>query len=147
MRNSFSILAAVTLVSLMAAGCAGPEKKLGRGMSNTLEIVRLGEMNRSAEQAALFRSPARTHTTGFVRGLDRTLARTGLGLYEIVTFPIPPYQPIWTSYLSPYPGYPDAYKPGVPESPAIATDSNLGFSGGEILPWVPGSRFRVFDNQ
>ena len=147
MRNSFSILAAATLVSLMAAGCAGPEKKLGRGMCNTLEIVRLGEVNRSTEQTALFGSPDRAHTTGFVRGLDRTLARTGLGLYEIVTFPIPPYQPTWTSYLSPNPAYPDAYKPGVPDGPAIATDSKLGFSGGEILPWVPGSRFRIFDNQ
>jgi len=135
------------VVGLMAAGCAGPEKKLGRGMSNAFEIARSGEMNRSVEQTALFDSPDRAHTTGFVRGLNRTMARTGLGLFEIVTFPIPPYGPTWTSYLNPNPAYPDSYKPGLPASPVLATDANLGFSGGEILPWVPGNRFRVFDNQ
>ena len=51
------MLAAATLAGLLAAGCAGPEKKLGRGMRNTLEIARLGEMNRSIEQAALFGAP------------------------------------------------------------------------------------------
>jgi putative exosortase-associated protein (TIGR04073 family) len=147
MRNTFPMLAAATLAGLLAAGCAGPEKKLGRGMRNTMEIARLGEMSRSIEEAALFDGPGQAHTTGLVRGFNRTLARTGLGLYEVVTFPIPSYRPIWTSYLSPNPAFPDSYKPGLPASPMLATDADLGFSGGDILPWMPGCRFRVFDNQ
>jgi hypothetical protein len=81
-----------------------------------------------------------------VNGFTRTMARTGLGIYEIVTFPIPSYDPIWTDYLAPNPQYPDAYKPGLPDSPLFRTDSSLGFSGGDVAPLVPGSRFRVFDN-
>lgn len=147
MRNSFLILTTAALAVLFLTGCAGPERKLGRGISNTLELTRWGEMNRSVEQTALFDSPDRAYTTGVIRGFNRTLARTGLGLYEIVTFPLPPYGPTWTSYLTPDPAYPDAYKPGIADSPVVATDRNLGFAGGDILPMVPGSRFRVFENQ
>jgi hypothetical protein len=74
------------------------------------------------------------------------MARAGLGLYEIVTFPIPTYDPIWTDYLSPNPKYPSSYKPGLPDGPTFRTDSSLGFSGGEVAPAIPGSHFRVFDN-
>ena len=146
MRKSYSLLAVAAIAGLMAAGCAGPEQKLGRGMNNTLEIVRWGEMNRSVEQAALFDAPSQAHTTGLVRGFNRTIARTGAGLFEIATFPIPPYRPVAQNYLSPNPVYPDCYKPGPGASPVIATDSNMGFSGGDVFPWAPGSRFRVFDN-
>jgi hypothetical protein len=27
----------------------------------------------------------------------------------------------------------------------FATDTNLGFSGGDVAPFIPGSRFRIFD--
>jgi len=81
-----------------------------------------------------------------VNGFTRTMARAGLGIYEIVTFPIPSYDPIWTDYLAPNPQYPDSYKPGLPDSPLFRTDVSLGFSGGDIAPGIPGSRFRVFDN-
>jgi hypothetical protein len=30
--------------------------------------------------------------------------------------------------------------------PVLDTDHSMGFSGGEVAPWFPGSRFRVFDN-
>jgi hypothetical protein len=26
------------------------------------------------------------------------------------------------------------------------TDTYMGFSGGDVAPFIPGSRFRVFDN-
>ena len=40
--------------ALLLAGCAGPETKLGRGVSNTFEVVRWGDMSRTIEQTALF---------------------------------------------------------------------------------------------
>ncbi len=141
-----SLLALAGLAALFTSGCAGPEQKFGRGLSNTLEITRLGEMRYSIEQTAIFESPSAGYTAGAVSGLNRTLARTGLGLYEIVTAPIPPYHPIWTSYLSPGPVYPDSYKPGLVSGPTFDTDTYAGFSGGDVAPFIPGSRFRVFDN-
>jgi len=146
MQKSLSILGAITLVGVLMSGCAGPEKKLGRGLNNTFEIVRGGEMRRSFEQTSLFDSPNAGYTTGVVRGFNRTLARTGFGIFEIVTFPIPPYDPISTSSLSGKPVYPDSYKPGLADCTTLSTDASIGFSGGDIAPYIPGSRFRVFDN-
>jgi putative exosortase-associated protein (TIGR04073 family) len=145
MRNAISLFSAVALAAMFTSGCAGPETKLGRGVSNFSEIVRGGEWRRSVEQTAVFESPEAGRTVGFVRGFDRSLARTGLGLYEIVTFPIPPYHPIFTSYLSPEPAYPDCYRPGLPADPLYDTDTYVGISGGDIAPLVPNSRFKVFD--
>lgn len=145
MLRPFAALAAVLLVGFLAAGCAGPEKKLGRGMRNFYELVRGSEMRATMEETALLDSPGEVYTTGLVRGFNRRMARTGIGLYEIVTSPFPPYGPICTNYLSPNPVFPDSYKPGVGASPTFATDSVLGFSGGDVAPMVPGSRFRVFD--
>lgn len=145
MRNVIPILAIAGLTALFTSGCAGPEQKFGRGMSNTMEIVRMGELSRSVEQTSIFDSPDAGYTTGFVRGLNRSLARTGLGLYEIVTFPIPPYHPVATKYLSPAPAYPDNHKPGLPDDSLFDTDTYTGFSGGTFLPFMPGNRFNVFD--
>ena len=146
MQKPFAALAAVLLVGFFAAGCAGPEKKLGRGMRNFYEVVRGGEMHRTMEQTALFDSPNEAYTTGFIKGFNRRIARTGIGLYEIVTSPFPPYGPVCTNYLTPNPVYPDSYRPGLIASPTYATDSVLGFSGGDVAPMIPGSRFRIFDN-
>ena len=139
-------LTVVTLAALLTSGCAGPEQKLGRGMSNFYEIVRMGEMRRSIEQTAVLDSPDAGYTTGAVRGLDRSLARTGLGVFEIVTFPLPPYGPMFTSYLNPDPVYPESYKPGLISDATFDTDTYTGFTGGDVAPFIPGSRFKVFDN-
>lgn len=136
---------AVAVTGLLAGGCAGPERKLGRGFSNFGEITRWGEMRRTMEQTALFDSPDQAYTTGVVRGFNRSMARVGIGLYEIVTSPFPSYDPICTNYLSPEPAYPDNYKPGLIAVPAFATDTSLGFTGGDVAPMFPNSRFRVFD--
>jgi len=69
-----------------------------------------------------------------------------LGLYEIVTYPIPPYGPELTRYLSPEPAFPESYKPGRLSDRMFDTDTFTGFSGGDVVPWVPGSRFNVFNN-
>jgi len=146
MRNISYLAGFLGLVALMGAGCAGPEQKLGRGLSNTGEIVRLNEFQRSEEQSGLFEGTDTGITTGFVRGIDHTLARTGVGIYEIVTFPIPPYRPVFTDYMSPKPQYPDDYKPRKWSDAMFDTDRMMGFSGGDVAPWFPGSKFRVFDN-
>ena len=145
MRNTFPVLAAVAIIGTLASGCANTEKKLGRGLSNMTEVVRLGEMRRSIEQTALFEQPGGHYATGFVRGLNRTLVRTGVGIYEVVTCPLPPYGPVFTDYLSPNPVYPDNYRPDLIEDSLFATDTNMGFSGGDIAPYIPGSRFKIFN--
>jgi putative exosortase-associated protein (TIGR04073 family) len=145
MRNTVFFLGALALV-VLAAGCAGPEQKLGRGLSNTVEPVRMADFTRSMEQGGLYQGTDNGFATGFVQGVNKTVARTGLGVFEIVTFPIPPYHPICTSYLNPDPQYPDAYHPRKWADPMFDSDHYLGFSGGDVLPWFPGSRFRVFDN-
>ncbi len=139
-------LALTVIAALFTAGCAGPEEKFGRGMRNTWDVVRMGEMRRSIEQTAVFDGPDIGYTTGFMRGLNRSLARTGLGVYEVVTAPIPPYHPILTRYLAPEPVGPESYKPGRISTELFDTDTYMGFSGGDVAPFIPGSRFKVFDN-
>jgi len=145
MHKTLSLLAVSLLAASLVSGCANMERKLGRGMSNMYEIVRMGELRRSMEQNGLFEGPEITYTYGFVHGLNRSLARTGIGIYEVVTAPFPPYGPVCTDYFSVNPVYPDNYAPGLKEDSMYATDTNLGFSGGDVAPAVPGSRFRIFD--
>ena len=145
MRNILPFLTAVVIVGALSSGCANTEKKLGRGMSNMTEFARLGEMRRSMEQTALFDQPGGHYATGFVRGLNKTFARTGIGIYEIVTSPFPPYDPVCTDYLSPNPAYPDNYKPDILDDALFATDTDMGFSGVDIAPYIPGSRFKIFN--
>ncbi len=145
MRNRIPFLAALVLTGAVLTGCANTQAKLGRGFSNTFEIVRMGELRRTMEQSALFDGPDMGYSTGFIKGLTRTVSRTGIGVYEIATAPFPPYHPVCTDYLAPGPVYPDNYTPGIIEDSLFATDTNLGFSGGDVHPLVPGSRFRIFD--
>ncbi len=145
MRKTLPLLATLVITGALVSGCANTERKFGRGVSNMMEPVRMGELRRSMEQSALFDGPNAGYTTGFIKGLNRTLARTGLGVYEVVTAPLPPYDPLLTQYLAPGPVYPDSYQPSLIEDSTFSTDTNLGFSGGDVAPLVPGSRFRIFD--
>ena len=146
MRNALSFLSVVALAALFTSGCAGPEAKLGRGVSNFGEVARGGEWRRSVEGTAVFDSPDAGYTVGFVRGFDRSMARTGVGIYEVLTFPFPPYHPVLTKYLAPEPVYPDNYTPGLVSDSLFDTDTYVGLGGGDVAPIVPGSRFKVFDN-
>ena len=163
MRIVFSILAVA--VAVLSTGCAGPEAKLGRGLNNVTELVRGGEFRRSMEQTGLWDGPGMVGTTGFLRGFNRTMARTGIGVYEIVTSPIPPWTPVAAPEFKTYPDFSitttkfpygglqlpvnpvsaDSYKRGFSGGGLFDTDNALGFTGGESLPF-PGSRFRIFDN-
>ena len=151
MRNKLALIASATALAALFSGCAGPEKKLGRGFNNVTEFARMGEIRRSVEQSYLFDGPSSAYTSGVIRGFNRSVVRTVVGAYEIVTFPIPSYDPI----LHPGgpilpdatvgPVFPDSYKPNVMSGSAIEPDANLGFSGGDVAPFVPGSRFRIYD--
>lgn len=141
MRISASVLASVAAIALFSVGCAGPEAKLGRGFNNITEFARMGEIGASVEASTLFKNPETGRTTGFIHGFNRSLARTFVGVYEIVTFPIPSYDPIIKPAGT---VYPSSYHPGLPDGPLFETDTSLGFSGGEVAPLVPGSKFRVF---
>jgi putative exosortase-associated protein (TIGR04073 family) len=145
MRKTLPFLAVLGLAAVFASGCANVENKFGRGMANTAEIVRAGEMRRSMEQTALFDGPDAAYTTGFIHGLNRTLARTGIGVYEVVTAPFPPYHPVFTDRFAPGPVYPDNYTPNLVADSLFATDTELGYSGGDVMPFLPGVRFRIFD--
>ena len=166
MRRSVSLLTLTAVTAFIFVGCAGPERKFGRGMNNVTEIARMGELRRSVEQTAIWDGAEVSYTTGFIRGLNRTLVRTGIGVYEIVTFPLPPYHALMTSTNRLYPdfsirnsGYPwggmvlpedpvfpDNYRPTLMSDSLFSTDTSLGFSGGDVAPMVPGSRFHIFDN-
>ena len=107
-------------------------------------------MRRSVEQTAVFESPSAGYTAGVVRGFDRSVARTGVGLFEVVTFPFPcrtGYEPMFTKYLPPGPVYPGKLQAGPDvQTRLFDTDTYIGFSGGDVAPLVPGSRFKIFDN-
>ena len=145
MQKTFAFLITVAALTVLTVGCAGPERKLGRGVANIFEPVRMGEMRRSVEQTGVFYSPNEAYTRGVIEGFNRTLVRTGLGVYEIATFPIPSYDPILTDYLAPNPVYPANYKPAVVSTTTFETGVNVGFSGGSIAPWIPGNRFYIFE--
>jgi putative exosortase-associated protein (TIGR04073 family) len=147
MRNIVPFLAVVTLAGVLASGCTSAQTKLGRGVKDSTEFLRLGEIQRSMEQTALFDTPGHKYSTGFVKGFCKSVARTSLGAFEVITFPLPPYEPIWTSYVNPNDWYlyPDSYKPGLLADSMFSTDVNVGFSGGDVAPWSPGSRFKIFD--
>ena len=150
MRKSL-LLSAIAL-ALFATGCASPdqgfafEQKFGRGLRNLTEFARGGEIRRSMEQTALLDGPDMGYSTGFIRGFNRSLVRTGVGVYEMITAPFPPYDPVFTDYMTVNPVYPDSYTPHLMADPTFGPDTSLGFAGGDVAPLFPGSRFRIFDN-
>jgi len=145
MKNVIPFLVMAAFVALFTSGCAGPEQKLSRGVDNIYDVVRFGEMQRSVEQNVVLETD-NGYTYGTYHGFHRSLERAGLGLYEIVTFPFPPYHPILTKHFTPNPVYPDGFKPRRYSDSIFDTDTYLGFSGGDVAPFIPGSRFNVFDN-
>ena len=145
MRKSISLLAVAALLTLLATGCANTEAKFGRGLRNITELARGGEIRRSMEQTALIDGPDMAYTTGFIRGFNKSLVRTGVGVYEVLTAPFPPYDPVFADYMTVNPVYPDSYQPRLIADPTFGPDAALGFSGGDVAPMIPGSRFRVFD--
>jgi len=146
MRIVNPLLALVAAAALFTAGCTGPEQKLGRGFTNITEVTRMGEIQRSVEQTAVFNAPQYSYATGFIHGVGKTVGSTAMGAYEIVTFPLPPYHPILTKYVTPGTVYPDSFHPGLVNSSTFQTGTYFGFNSGSIAPFIPGNRFAVFPN-
>src|SRR6185369_12674545 len=116
MRKTLSLLAVLVMASGFLSGCAytnNVENKFGRGMANTYDIVRAGEFRRSVEQTAIFNGPEAAYSTGFIRGVNRTLCRTGIGVIEVATAPLPPFHPLFSNHFAPGPVYPDNYTPNL----------------------------------
>ena len=144
MQRSLSLFFSFAVLGLLLTGCAGPEQKFGRGVRNITEFARGGEISRSMEQTGIYSGTDMAYSTGFIHGFNRSLGRTFVGAFEIVTAPFPPYdEPLM---LPEGTVFPEAYKRGLPDDVLFSTDVNTGFSGGEVAPFVPGSRFRVFDD-
>ena len=149
MRNATSLLALAALAALFTSGCAGPEQRLGSGITNLAEFTRMGAMQRSVEQTAIFNAPNYSYPTGLIRGFDQSVYTTAMGAYQIVTFPLGnllTQSHFDQKYVPQTVAYPDSYHPGLINSGAFQTDTYIGFTGGNIAPFVPGNRFTVFAN-
>lgn len=141
MRTGFKQVSLVVVVAALATGCASAERKLGRGLNNLSEPIRMGELQRSFEQSYLWDGPDATYAEGLIHGINRTIGRTFVGAVEVLTFPIPS-----EPYFKPTnPVYPDSYKPGVLDTSAVKTDTALGFDSTDVAPFSPGSRFKIFE--
>ena len=107
------------------------------------EVVALVK-SRSVEQTALFDSPDTAYTTGFIHGLNRSLARTGIGVYEVGPGnSVPAVSPVL-----PLPQHPDqCVLTIIPQYGAadsmFATDTYVGYGGnGKNVFLVSGLRFQ-----
>ncbi len=102
--------AAVTLLAVLAIGGTafadiqqppasdyGPTRKLGRGLGNVAFGVT--EIPDSIFAVNYSEGNSAAWSYGLVRGVGRTFARLGYGLYEMATFPIPTVR---DSYRPPY---------------------------------------------
>ncbi|GDY18858.1 hypothetical protein LBMAG56_02030 [Verrucomicrobiota bacterium] len=162
MQKQLILLLSLVPFAALFTGCGGMEAKLGRGINNVMEIGRLGEFRRSVEQTSVWEGSETGMTVGTIRGVHRTLARTLIGVGEIVSSPFPtvvyenyewpnkffmdPSTRVKAEPFSVRPPYPDNYRPGLFADSMLSTDTNIGFSGGDVMPLIPGSRFRVFDH-
>jgi len=133
-------VAALGAIPLLS-GCSSAEHKLGRGLANVWEPVRMGELRRSAEQTALADGPTVAMTYGFVHGIVRTVERTAVGVFDIVTFPIPT-DPIM---LPVNPVFPDSQPPQMIGNVSAGATEYLGISGGAVTPFLPGVTFNPLD--
>jgi putative exosortase-associated protein (TIGR04073 family) len=102
-----SLLAATALVALAALAQAdiqqppssewGPTRKLGRGLGNI--AYGITELPASMLSVNYFDGNTAAFSYGIVRGVARTFARLGYGLYDTFLFPFPTYK---GTYAPPY---------------------------------------------
>lgn len=140
--KTLSLVAALAGVVVLT-GCEGTATKMGRGISNTSEILRWGELRYEMEQGAVWDGRSGV-TKGFLKGFCRSLARTGVGIAEIASSPFGPYD---KGFMYPaYPRYPDNYQPTPMADTMWDPTSAIGFGPrGDVAPLIPGSRFSVFE--
>ena len=75
----------------------GPTRKLGRGIGNI--CFGITELPQSMLSVNYFDGNSAAFSYGIVRGLGRTFARFGYGLYDTFLFPFPTYK---GTYAPPY---------------------------------------------
>ena len=138
--KSLFVLAVAGAATLLT-GCNSMEHKLGRGLANIYEPLRMGEMRRSIEQTYLADGPVVADTYGVVHGFDRTVERTLAGVFDVVTFPIPSDPLI----LPVNPVFPDSQKP-MTASSAINSSKYIGIGDQPTSPLFPGNQFDPLDN-
>ena len=84
----FAATAAVVLVATAPRAQAGdPARKLGRGLANVL--FGIAEIPQTAVQVGHQHGGGAGMTWGVMKGVGRFVARELVGIYEIITFPIP----------------------------------------------------------
>lgn len=75
----------------------GPTRKLGRGLGNI--CFGITELPDSMMSVNYFEGNNAAFSYGIVRGVGRSLARLGYGLYDTLLFPVPTYK---GTYAPPY---------------------------------------------
>ncbi len=75
----------------------GPTRKLGRGIGNI--CFGIAELPDSMLSVNYFDGNSAAFSYGIVRGVGRTFARLGYGLYDVFLFPFPTYK---GTYAPPY---------------------------------------------
>ena len=98
-RWSIVSVALCWLLTSPVAWAQDPIHKMGRGLVNVL--TGWLEIPKQVQLGAQENNPVTGLTQGILRGTSLTLLRTGIGLYEAVSFPIPypkhfasPYEPL-----------------------------------------------------
>ncbi len=101
------LLTCIAVILLAALGRAdiqqppssewGPTRKLGRGIGNI--AYGITELPTSMMSVNYFDGNSAAFSYGIVRGLGRTFARLGYGLYDTLLFPFPTYK---GTYAPPY---------------------------------------------
>lgn len=90
MKNIFRIIIILILLSTLwvhTSYAAGPFTKLGRGLTNV--FTGWVEIPVTIHKANIRHDYMVGFLYGFPTGLVKTLIRTSVGLYEIITFPLP----------------------------------------------------------
>lgn len=96
MKKIIPVLLVVLLISSVAFA-DGPIKKLGRGLANVITCPL--EILKGISDANTENGPIAAVTFGLLKGIFNTGVRAVIGVYEVVTFPIPlprDYSPILT---------------------------------------------------
>jgi len=137
-------------MAIFAVGCAGPEKKLGRGINNFTEFARGGEIRRSVEQTALRDgrlSPIPQASSGASIAACCGLSWARSRLFRSRSRATSPIWPPAVRYptASVDPVFPDSYTPHLISDTTFEPDAALGFSGGDVAPYIPGQPFPHLD--
>lgn len=104
MKLPIVTMVAVLMTSLVQADIQdppsadwGPTRKLGRGLGNI--CFGITELPDSMMSVNYFEGNNAAFSYGIVRGVGRSLARLGYGLYDTLLFPVPTYK---GTYAPPY---------------------------------------------